>query len=228
MDLLWPVLGKKAASNNLRQILHGARTSLDRRAGSRYLASEDDSLVLCPQGSLLVDVDAFEEAVAAARRSRDPAAYRVALDLYPGDLLPGDRYEGWAEARREELRRTWLSLHIELSRVYEVRADYEGAIEVLQKAISKEPTLEEAHAHLMRLYALSRQRGDALRQYERLREVLSRELLAEPDSTTQRLNEDIATGRFPPVQHAGPPQRELSDAAKHNLPAGTEFSEVQM
>src|ERR687889_899957 len=28
MDLLWPDLGKNAASNNLRQILHAARTSL--------------------------------------------------------------------------------------------------------------------------------------------------------------------------------------------------------
>src|SRR5918994_3893769 len=60
MDLLWPHLGKKAASNNLRNTLHAARTILDPAAGSRYLASEDDSLVLCPGGDLWVDVDAFE------------------------------------------------------------------------------------------------------------------------------------------------------------------------
>jgi DNA-binding SARP family transcriptional activator len=116
MDLLWPDLGKKAASNNLRQTLHATRRILDPAAGSRYLSSEDESLVLCPGGNLWVDVDAFEEAVTAARRSQDPAAYRAAIDLYSGELLPEDRYEGWAEARREELRRTWLSLHIELAR----------------------------------------------------------------------------------------------------------------
>src|SRR5829696_737905 len=54
MDLLWPDLGKKAASNNLRQVLHGARRTLtaDPSVGSRYLASEDESLVLCPGGPL--------------------------------------------------------------------------------------------------------------------------------------------------------------------------------
>ena len=93
MDLLWPEVGKKAASNNLRHALHAARTILDPTAGSRYLASEDESLVLCPGGDVWVDVEAFEAAAATARRARDPAAHRAALDLYGGELLPEDRYE---------------------------------------------------------------------------------------------------------------------------------------
>jgi predicted ATPase len=71
----------------------------------------------------------------------------------------------------------------------------------------------------MRLYALSGRRRDALAQYERLREVLYRELEAEPDATTRRLRDDIAVGRFLPVQRADLPQGELPDARKHNLPA---------
>ena len=35
MDLLWPDLGKKAASNNLRQALHAARNAIDPAQGSR-------------------------------------------------------------------------------------------------------------------------------------------------------------------------------------------------
>jgi hypothetical protein len=95
MDLLWPDSGKKAASNNLSQILHVARRALtsDPAEGSRYLTCKDESLVLCPGGELWVDVDAFEEAAATARRARDPGAYRAALELYSGELLPGDRYE---------------------------------------------------------------------------------------------------------------------------------------
>ena len=115
MDLLWPDSGRKAASNNLRQALHAARNALDPVAGSRYLASQDESLVLCPEGDLWVDVDAFEEAAATARRAKDPAAYRAAIDLYAGELLPADRYEEWAEGRRQELRHTWLSLHARTS-----------------------------------------------------------------------------------------------------------------
>src|SRR5215207_11144599 len=70
MEMLWPELGRKTASNNLRYTLHAARKILDPAAGSRYLASEGESLVLCPEDNLWVDVDAFEEAAAAARRSQ--------------------------------------------------------------------------------------------------------------------------------------------------------------
>jgi DNA-binding SARP family transcriptional activator len=69
MDLLWPDLGRRAASNNLRQALYTARGTFDPAAGSRYLASQDESLVLHPGGDLWVDVEAFEEATATARRA---------------------------------------------------------------------------------------------------------------------------------------------------------------
>jgi DNA-binding SARP family transcriptional activator len=100
MDLLWPNSGRKASSNSLRRTLHAARGTLDPSEGSRYLAGEEESLVLCPGGNLWVDVNAFEEAAATARRSRKLAACRAALELYAGDLLPADRYEGWAEEKR--------------------------------------------------------------------------------------------------------------------------------
>jgi FtsP/CotA-like multicopper oxidase with cupredoxin domain len=79
MDALWPELGKRAASNNLRGALHAARKVLDPTAGSRYLAFQDESLVLCPEGELWVDVDAFEETVKPVHRSREPTAYKAAL-----------------------------------------------------------------------------------------------------------------------------------------------------
>src|SRR5215203_4288368 len=139
MDLFWPDSGRKASSNNLRRVLHSARRTLHSTAGSQYLVSKDESLVLCPSSPLWVDVEAFEEAAATARRGKDPAAYRAALDLYAGDLLPEDRYEGWADGRREELRRLHLELLVELAMLYEEREEYEPAIEALRQVISEEP-----------------------------------------------------------------------------------------
>jgi hypothetical protein len=130
MNLLWPDSGRKAASSSLRTTLHSARKVLDAEVGSRYLASGDEQLVLCPDASLWVDVESFEDAAAAAHRSRDPAAYRAALDLYAGDLLPGDRYEQWAEEKREELRGLYLELLVELAKTYEEREDLERAVEL--------------------------------------------------------------------------------------------------
>jgi DNA-binding SARP family transcriptional activator len=62
MDALWPDLEMQAASNNLRQTLHSVRRNFDSTAGSRYLASRDVSIVLCPESSLWVDIDVFEDA----------------------------------------------------------------------------------------------------------------------------------------------------------------------
>jgi DNA-binding SARP family transcriptional activator len=154
MNLLWPDSNRSAAANSLHKALHAARRTFDLDAGSRYLVSVEDLLVLCPNSDLWVDVEAFEEAAAAARRAKEPAAYRVAVELYAGTLLPEDRYEEWAENRREELQRIFLSLLVELAGTHEQRGEYGPAAEMLRRAVTEEPTLEEAHAALMRLYAL--------------------------------------------------------------------------
>ena len=219
MDLLWPASGRSAASNSLRKTLHAARRVLEPDAGSHYLVSKDESIVLCPKSVLWVDAEAFEEAATTARRSSDPAAYRAALDLYSSDLLPEDRYEEWADSRREELRRLYLGLLVELAGLYEKREEYGAAIEALHSTVMEEPTREEAHTGLMRIHALSGRRREALAQYEQLQELLSKQLGAEPSTATRRLQDEILAGRFPLSQPVGPLPKEPPDPSKHNLPA---------
>jgi predicted ATPase/DNA-binding SARP family transcriptional activator/DNA-binding CsgD family transcriptional regulator len=222
MDTFWPDSGRRAASNSLRRTLHSARRVLDPDAGSRYLVSEDEQLVLCPDASLWVDVEAFEEAAAAARRSRVSAAYSAALDLYAGDLLPSDRYEEWAEEKRRGLRRLYLDRLVELAEAYEERSDLARAVEALRMAVAKEPALEEAHAGLMRLYALSGREGEALVQYERLRATLSKGLGFRPSTATKRLRDEIASGEFPSTLASltGVLREERPlQSSGHNLPA---------
>ena len=89
--------------------------------------------MLCPEGDLWVDVEAFEEAAATARRAQEPAAYRAALDLYAGELLPGDRYEEWARSTVGELRRLYLSLLVGARAAPRGRGEYEPAIEALRR-----------------------------------------------------------------------------------------------
>jgi DNA-binding SARP family transcriptional activator len=125
MDLLWPDLDAGAAANNLRYALHVARRTLDPdpAAASCHLRLEGELLALCPGGMSWVDVEAFEEAAANARRLGEPAAYRAAIEMYAGELLPQDRYEEWAEERREGLRRDLLALLVELARLLEGRGN---------------------------------------------------------------------------------------------------------
>jgi predicted ATPase/DNA-binding SARP family transcriptional activator/DNA-binding CsgD family transcriptional regulator len=214
MDALWPDLAKRAASNNLRQALHAARRTLDETEGSRYLASDNEALILGQEGSLWVDAEAFEEATIAARREKFPSAYEAAMELYTGELLPGDREEAWTEGRRESLRRLYLALLLDLATLHEEREEYERGIEVLRRMLDEDPAREETHADLMRLHALCGRRQEAVLQYERLREILSRE----PGAETRRLYEEIMAGTFPA---APAPSAEREFNGEHNLPASS-------
>lgn len=221
LDLLWPDLDPKAAANNLHYTLHVARRILDpdKVSPSPLLQIQGDQITLCPPESLWTDVEAFRAAVSIARRGDDPIAYQAALALYTGDLLPEDRYEDWAEEWRRELEAAHLALLLELSGVLERRGAYGAAIETLHRALTSDPTLEKVHVTLMRLYAGSGQRWQALRQYEGLRQALQG-IGAEPDPSSRELYEEIQAGRLP----AGPaaPQvgraGEPGETRRHNLP----------
>ena len=221
-DLLWPNLGTRAAYNGLRQALHRARRTLDPdpNIAPRYLSLRNEQLALCPEGQVWVDAETFEEAAAQARRARDPVAYRSAIELYAGDLLPEDRYEDWAEARRTELRTSHLALLVEMASLCERHGDLGAVIEALQRVVRIEPRHEEAHAGLMRAYALSGQRYLALAQYERLKKTLSQELLTEPHPASKELYREILAGRVSPI-HSPAGSRsshEVGRPGHHDLP----------
>jgi predicted ATPase len=95
MDVLWRDRNPAAAANNLNQAVHVARRAL----GASAITVRDGVLDL----SAVVDVDSLELAAAEARHTRTPGAYRTALRLYAGELLPENRYDDWAEDRRAEL-----------------------------------------------------------------------------------------------------------------------------
>lgn len=95
MDLLWRDRDPAAAANNLNQAVHVARRALTGGA----IVVQDQSLRLVAD----VDVDRLERAAADARRAGTPAAYRAALGLYSGELLPENRYDDWATDRRDDL-----------------------------------------------------------------------------------------------------------------------------
>jgi predicted ATPase/DNA-binding SARP family transcriptional activator len=206
MDQLWPNLAPTAAANNFYQALHLARRTLDPTStvGAHYLHLQDEVIQLCPTEPLWIDVEAFEAATERARQGQDPAAYRAALDLYTGDLLPEDRYEEWISTRQETLRQECQVLLVELAGLYVARAAHPAAIQTLRQVLTSDPAHEEAHRSLMRLYTLTGQRTQALRQYQSLQEALHRELGAEPEAESRQLYQQILAGSFPPTE---PPQK---------------------
>jgi predicted ATPase/DNA-binding SARP family transcriptional activator len=199
VEALWPDLDPDAAANNLRVALHRARQRLEEAGGppGAFLSRDGDSLVLASPDAANVDVDAFEQAVAAAWRSTDPAASELAVDLYGGELLPENRYEEWCESRRAALRAAYLTLLARTSQLYEQRGELGRAIATLERATTAEPLAEELHVELVRLLALTGQRRRAMEQVVQLVRTLKRELGAEPQPATRELALAIRDGRFP-------------------------------
>jgi predicted ATPase/DNA-binding SARP family transcriptional activator len=183
---LWPDRDAHAALNNLNQALYAARRALDSAGadGAAVLAMTDGAVVLRAE----VDVDAFEAAAARARAERDPGGYERALALYGGELLPEDRYEPWADARRAALAEQHTALCLELA---ESHGDTPAAVDALQRALVADPLAEPVHRALMRRYARAGRRQQALAQYQLLRQGLDAELAAEPDPATRALYQEL-------------------------------------
>src|SRR5262245_3860101 len=202
-ELLWPDRDADAAANNLNQALYVARRALDSVGadGARVLALTDGAVVLDAR----VDVDAFEEAAARARADRDAGAYERALGLYGGELLPEDRYEPWADARRAALAELHTALCLELA---ELQGDAPAAVGTLQRALVADPLAESAHRALMRLYARTGRRQEALAQYQLLRHGLNAELAADPDPATRALYQQLLAPA--PAPAAGNLPRQLT------------------
>jgi tetratricopeptide (TPR) repeat protein len=132
---------------------------------------------LWPAGELTTDVDRFESASKRAIADADREASRRAAGIYTGDLLPDDRSEEWTDDRRRALHETYL-------KVLRSAAMWDRLIEV-------DATDEEAHRELMRGFLDTGNRQAAIRQFERLREILREELGVGPDPATVALYEHV-------------------------------------
>jgi two-component SAPR family response regulator len=107
IDLLWPDESLAGAAPKLHKAAHYARKAAGRRDA---VVLRSDMVLLFPAATVTVDVDVFDELSRRAIAGGDPATARLAIDHYPGELLPSDLYEEWAGERRELLRFRYLNL----------------------------------------------------------------------------------------------------------------------
>ncbi len=215
MELLWPELDPHSAANNLHKTIHAARRALEPtlKSGSAscFLITRGQQILLHAPERFWIDVEQFERQAKEAFNSSDPQAYERTLRLYEGDLLMEDLYEDWAMARREQLRALHQDLLIKLARLHEARGEYQPGIERLKELLAGDAANEEAHRQLMRLYAETGNRHQALQQYQQCLTAVRQELDAAPEQATTKLYEQIQSGQIKPLA-----LKELEPGAGHN------------
>ena len=180
IDALWPELAPEAGAANLRKAAHHARQALGRHDGIFLQGGE---LQLWPDGPVSVDTEVFEVQARAALAQRDPQRCREVANLYPGDLLPGARYEEWAEPARERLHACFTDL-------LRNGAQWERLAQV-------EPGDEPAHREMIAAELALGNRAVAIRWYAHLREALQRDFGVLPDAQTEALYQRCVAGLQP-------------------------------
>lgn len=201
-SLLWPESDREQSLKNLRQtfwLLH-REFPFEPKAES-LLIQEPEWLGIGSLQGIHVDTVTFEEAyrksLAGPVRSEEPLA--SAVKLYRGDLLEG-WHSPWCIDDRERLREMYFSLLGKLMHYHEERKEYDQAISYGILALQQDPAKEVVHRALMRLRYLGGDRTGALRQYERCREALQKELEVEPAQETDELMEKIRNDRRGSIQ----------------------------
>ena len=201
MEMLWPEADAPSALRSLNQALFAARQALltvvdGSTEPGNVIRHHNQILSLLPQTPIWIDADVFEARAREAELTGDDRKFEEAITLYTGDILPEDRYEDWAIDRRNDLRGLYLGMLQDFAHRFESRGEWARAIDALRRSLMAEPAAEEIHAALMRVYALSGRRQQALQQFQLLSEILWREFESTPHPETVNLYNRIVDGRI--------------------------------
>ena len=203
VELFWPEYEPEAAANNLYKTIYLARRALEPRLSSggesKFILAKGNRVALQAPGRLWIDAEEFEFRALEAIRKANVDACEAALDLYQGELLVDQPYEEWATRRRERLRLLHRKLVVKLAQLYEEKDQYPKSIERLRALVDSEPTDEHVHRQLMRLYALTGSKFQALAQYKQCCAALRSELDVEPEPETVELANQILKGLVKPA-----------------------------
>ncbi len=195
VDALWPTAGAATSRKAMRQALWQIHRATDVAAPDtpRLVLTSAETIRINPQRPLWLDVEEFAAAARAAQASTAETLTEASLDrlaaacdLYRGPLLDGCDDE-WCMVERTHLEDQQLTLLDRLSAAAEQCGRPVWAIRWAERLLEIEPAHERSHRRLMWLYYQTDDRTRALRQYQRCRFVLERELGVRPSSRTEEL-----------------------------------------
>ena len=172
------------AVSALRAILEPDRPG--QRGASSYLVLRDDRYQLVPERLALVDLDAFDRALAEGQAARDPAialpAFQAAAELVRGPLLADQLFTGLFDAEREHYRKRALEVLLWLAAHHGRHMDHASAETAFTRALALAPTDEDVYLAAMR-HQQARGRAERIRQlYWDCRKALKTRLAMAPSA----------------------------------------------
>lgn len=204
-EALWPDRGEVQARSSLRQALAAIRRVFPHDDGA-----PDDGAVRIEGDLEALRLVSTPDAIDAWRFDQlalgtQPADLAAAADLYHGDVLAGvglpEPLDQWFGPYQRTYRRKALQLVEQLSLDAGARpATVQASCQALaERLLAADPTAEEAHRALMRVYQSQGHLNAAIRQFELCKAALRRELQVEPEALTEDLAAALRDDRPPGV-----------------------------
>jgi len=184
MDHLW----EDGDDRDFKVALHGINKALEPDRPSRteptYILRQGVSYQL-NLAKIWTDTEALEKYIIIANDSFSTdtitakKAYKLAIEIYQGAYLPNRIYEDWSSEEREKVQLLILSAYITLAELL-LKENPIESIRLSQKAISIDPTWEDAYRLQMQGYLAKGNRPQAIKTYQNCVSVLEEEFGIDP------------------------------------------------
>jgi ATP/maltotriose-dependent transcriptional regulator MalT/DNA-binding SARP family transcriptional activator len=195
---LWPDSDLDAAERQFKVTLNALNAALEPLRPPRtmpfFVRRQGLAYSFAPSYGCWIDVDEFELRTTSMVQNDEDFLLRnsqIAVNLYKGDYLAESLYDSWTLEERERLMARYLATATTLAEKLLERGDVQQPVQLCERVLRRDRCYEEAYQVLMRVYAQSGSRSQALRTYSRCTQALQDELAIDPLPETTDLYERI-------------------------------------
>jgi DNA-binding SARP family transcriptional activator len=141
-----------------------------------------------------VDAEAFETLATASERDGDAGIAERAMALYEGPLLAHEEDSAWLLPARERLHSRFRRVAAHGAVLLERAGRREQAIDLLRRALEREPLAEELHRRLIASLAAAGRQAEAIQAFRHCEHLLVRVLGVQPSAETRNACAGAAPG----------------------------------
>jgi len=167
---------------------------LRRAIGRQTILLQDDYYQFNWSLDYEYDVESFVTSIERSQATKDIKEkinyLKNGIENYKGEYL-SEIDEIWAITDRQRYYQMYLDALMRLANMYMERKAYKTALRYCYQALSEDACLEDAHRMAMRIHAATGNRAAIVRQYERCRMALTKEINAPPSQQTRELYETL-------------------------------------
>jgi DNA-binding SARP family transcriptional activator len=197
LERLWPDMDYDHARNNFYVMWSTVKRALSAcgEAGTFIQNSgglcRATSLVRSDLDDLYAAIDDLRSGIDSGSVSAVARAARTLMDLYRGDVLPGDVYDDWISEVRTQVRQDFCDAMLRAARYCDTSGEHEVAVQFARRAVAADPWREDAYQVLMRSHLGAGQRSRAIEAYLACRTRLVEDLGIDPCADTTQIYQAV-------------------------------------